>query len=207
MSVGCCHHANLHRCQSSRMIANRLLSRRLEEDQGLMPWLAVFTRAHSTTKLRRRLSQLINDVSRHQSSNWPLSPSFTIAKHDDLVWHTRPTWGVLRPGAAPHFNEWSVARFTNHTARVCINRTTCHSRTIKMGLHQGLVLSPLILMVIINSVSVEHHGVQPTGCMDNEMEPSRGVLRKHLHLKTNQFRPDPTLSSAPGRRCDWVLSV
>ena len=23
--------------------------------------------------------------------------------------------------------------------------------------------------------SVEHHGVQPTGCMDNEPEPSRGV--------------------------------
>ena len=25
------------------------------------------------------------------------------------------------------------------------------------------------------SASVEHHGVQPTGCMDNEPEPSRGV--------------------------------
>ena len=26
-----------------------------------------------------------------------------------------------------------------------------------------------------NRASVEHHGVQPTGCMDNEPEPSRGV--------------------------------
>ena len=36
----------------------------------------------------------------------------------------------------------------------------------------GVSISP---NATFNLASVEHHGVQPTGCMDNEPEPSRGV--------------------------------
>ena len=33
---------------------------------------------------------------------------------------------------------------------------------------------------------IEHHGVQPTGCMDNEPEPSRGVrIKAFLGRPTN----------------------
>ena len=32
-----------------------------------------------------------------------------------------------------------------------------------------------VLRFLFQRVSVEHHGVQPTGCMDNEPEPLRGV--------------------------------
>ena len=38
-------------------------------------------------------------------------------------------------------------------------------------------LAPSIVVPIFKGkgASVEHHGVQPTGCMDNKPEPSRGV--------------------------------
>ena len=55
--------------------------------------------------------------------------------------------------------------------------------------------------------SVEHHGVQPTDYMDNEPEPSHGILRNDLPQNTEQFRIGPTLSCAPGRRQDRVSSV
>ena len=40
---------------------------------------------------------------------------------------------------------------------------------------RGVLESKNIDYVKQHHTSVEHHGVQPTGCMDNEPEPSRGV--------------------------------
>ena len=45
------------------------------------------------------------------------------------------------------------------------------------------------------------------GCMDNEPHPSRGILFTSLSRKTDHFRPDHTMSCAPGRRCERVSSV
>ena len=53
----------------------------------------------------------------------------------------------------------------------------------------------------------EHHGVQPTGYMDNDLEPSRGIRCQDIFRKTDQFRLDPTQSCAPGLRCDLVSSA
>ena len=55
--------------------------------------------------------------------------------------------------------------------------------------------------------SMEHHGVQPTSCMDNKKEPSHGILCYGLSRKTDQFRLVPIQSCAHGRRCDWVSPV
>ena len=57
----------------------------------------------------------------------------------------------------------------------------------------------------INS-TVEHHWVQPTGCMDNETEPSRGVQREGHSRMADQFSLDHAQSCAPGWRCDRVSS-
>ena len=59
----------------------------------------------------------------------------------------------------------------------------------------------------LDGASVEHHGVQPTGCMDNEPEPSRGLPVLGLSRKTDQFRLDPTQNCAPGWWCDRESSV
>ena len=57
------------------------------------------------------------------------------------------------------------------------------------------------------TASVENHGVQSTGCMDIEPEPSHSVPCWGLPRKSDQFRLDPTQSYPPGRRCDRVWSV
>ena len=61
--------------------------------------------------------------------------------------------------------------------------------------------------VITALAYVEHHGKQPTGCMDHEPEPSRGVPCKCLSTKTDHFRLNPTQSCALRRRCDRVSSM
>ena len=67
---------------------------------------------------------------------------------------------------------------------------TAHGNTeyfsITSGVLQGDSLAPFLFITLLDYVlretlldnidaSVDHHGVQPTGCMDNEPEPSRGV--------------------------------
>ena len=55
--------------------------------------------------------------------------------------------------------------------------------------------------------SVEHHGVQPTGCMVNEPESSSDVPYEGLPCKTDLFWLDPTQTCATERRCVRVSSV
>ena len=59
-----------------------------------------------------------------------------------------------------------------------------------------------VLRHLAAAASVKQHGVQPTGCMDNEPEPFCGVS-----WNTDQFRLDYFQSCAPGRRCYRVSSV
>ena len=55
--------------------------------------------------------------------------------------------------------------------------------------------------------SKEHHGVQQSGCMDNEPEPSRSVSCLGPPWFTDQFRLDHTQTCTPGRRWDLMSSV
>ena len=54
---------------------------------------------------------------------------------------------------------------------------------------------------------MEHHGVQPISCMDNEPQPSRDVQCYGLPRKTDKFRLHPTQCCAPEWRCDRVSSL
>ena len=74
-----------------------------------------------------------------------------------------------------------------------------------LSIPQQTLTVPLVHIVTIPSEDMPVcHGVQSTGCMDNEAERSRGVLCSGL--KTDQFRLDPTQSCAPGRRYGRVSS-
>ena len=52
-----------------------------------------------------------------------------------------------------------------------------------------------------STASVEHIVVQPTGCMDIALEPSRGIVCQGLPRKTDQLRVNPTQTFAPRSRC------
>ena len=54
---------------------------------------------------------------------------------------------------------------------------------------------------------MEHHGVQPTGCMDNGTGTFCGVPCYGHHRKIDQFRFKRIQGCASGRRCDRMSSL
>ena len=132
----------------------------------------------------------------------PLSVSHSNEKMPTLFLYTCK--GVSEQNVATVISLLSVAdnglakimftRLLEHVVDLVLPESQCGSRCVRNTIdmifvawqlmekcreqHQNLYMAFVDLTKAFDTVSdasVEHHGVLPTGCMDNEPEPSRGV--------------------------------
>ena len=132
-----------------RLIVNRL-SWWLEAKSLLSPWQAGFRKRRCTTDQCLRLSQFVSDGFQSTNKERTVLMLFDYSKAYDTVWRTGLLQKMLDIGIPLRFVQWTTAWLTNRIARVQLNGVTGRCRTLKEGLPQGSVLSPLLFVLIIN---------------------------------------------------------
>ena len=134
-----------------RLIVNRL-SWWLEAMSLLSPWQAGFRNRRCTTDHCLRLSQFISDGFQSTNKKRTVIMLIDYSKAYDTVWRTGLLQKMLDIGDPLRFVKWTTAWLTNRIARVQLHGVTGRCSTVKEGLQQGSVLSPLLFVLFINDL-------------------------------------------------------
>ena len=157
-----------------RMVANRL-SHLAEVNGWLHPSQAGFRKGRSCEDQITRVVQRISDGFNAKRMQRSVLVLLDFSKAYDTVWRERLLLTMAEKGVPIHMIRWLRSFLSNREARVRLNGTLSNCRSMRQGLPQGSVLSPLLFLFYINTLA-EILPTRNTNCM---FADDVGILATH----------------------------
>jgi ribonuclease HI len=135
-----------------RIIANRLY--KMAEEQGWFSHLqAGFRKGRSCEDQVLRIVQAIENGFQQKKLERSVMVLLDYSKAYDMVWREKLLLCMVDKGVPMQFVRWLYGFLQNRQARVRFGDAMSGSKTMKQGLPQGAVLSPILFLFYINNLA------------------------------------------------------
>ena len=78
-----------------------------------------------------------------------------MEKAFDKVWKDEPRLKLHKSGISGCMHEWISQYLNNRTARAQVNGAHSRQKTLREGVPQGGILSPMLFLIYVNDIIVE----------------------------------------------------
>ena len=167
-------------------IFERVLDTRLRNIATITPNQCGFVRGCGTTDAIHAARLLLE---RHREKNKPVHMSFLdLEKAFDRVPHEL-IWHSLRAHGIPEeYVRWTQLLYRNVTSAVRCSVGTSSPFTIKVGVHQGSALSPLLFVLCMDTVTADIQSPHPWKLLYADDVLLANEEREQLQVQTQQWK-------------------
>ena len=143
---------------------------------------------------------------KHLAKNKKLYFAFVdLEKAFDRVPRKVIWWAMRKLGIEEWIVRFVQAMYNNTRSRVRVNNTYSNEFGVKVGVHQGSVLSPLLFVIVLEALSCEFRTGTPWELLYADDLVISAETEEGLKMKLNKWKTEMEIRSVLGGGCD--LSV
>ena len=173
-----------------------------------------------------RLTQVIQDGFNRKKTHRSVLVLLDFSKAYDTVWKEKLLINMLEQGIPIGLLKWIKAFLENRQAKVKFNGEYSKSKTMRQGLPQGSMLSPLIFLFYINnlarslpptttnslfaddiSILATHHNKEVAQKLAQQSVDIVSKWAKEWKLQLNADKSEASLFTTDTKEADWSTSI